>query len=248
MQSDGTIFFPYVGVVDVAGKTLEQIRQVLTERIKTYINNPQLDVRVAAFRSQKVQVMGEVTKPSVLPITDIPLTALDAINQVGGATKDADLEHVTLTRNGHVSTLNIQALYDYGDMTQNILLQNGDILQVSDKSLNQVFILGEVQKPASYLMNKGRMSLAEAVGATGGFNETTVNPSRIYVIRGEYDKPKIYRLDASSPDALLLATQFPLKPKDVVYVASTDIARWNRIIQQILPTIQTLWQTKVLTQ
>ena len=81
-----------------------------------------------------------------------------------------------------------------------------------------------------------------------GFNETTVNPSRIYVIRGEYDKPKIYRLDASSPDALLLATQFPLKPKDVVYVASTDIARWNRIIQQILPTIQTLWQTKVLTQ
>jgi polysaccharide export outer membrane protein len=45
---------------------------------------------------------------------------------------------------------------------------------------------------------------------------------------------------------LLLATQFPLQPQDVVFVSSTNLVRWNRVMSQILPTIQGLWQTDVL--
>jgi polysaccharide export outer membrane protein len=93
-------------------------------------------------------------------------------------------------------------------------------------------------------MVRGRMSLAEALlDQTGGFLPAQANVAQIFVIRGEYDAPMVFRLDASSPDALLLATQFPLEPRDVVFVSTYGLTRWNRVIAQILPTIQTLWQT-----
>jgi polysaccharide export outer membrane protein len=63
------------------------------------------------------------------------------------------------------------------------------------------------------------------------------------VIRGDYQTPNIFRLDASSPDALLLATQFPMRPRDVVFVSTYGLSRFNRVMLQILPTIQGLWQT-----
>lgn len=247
VNHDGTIFFPYVGVMQVAGKTIDQIRVQLAKRLAVYIKNPQLDVRVAAFRSQKVHVIGEVKTPSILPVTDIPLTALQAINMVGGVTPEADLQRVSVTRNGSVESLDVRALYDQGDVSQNLLLQDGDVLHVPDRSGNQVFVLGEVSKPASYLMHKGRMTLAEVLGEAQGFDKLTADPSRIYVIRGRAGQPSIYRLNAASPDALLLATHFPLQPQDVVFVSSTEISRWNRVMLQILPTVQGLSELKDLT-
>ncbi len=248
VDRDGTIFYPYVGVIEVAGKTVSEIRDVLTQRIAKYVTNPQLDVRVAAFRSQRVNVVGEVVKPSILPISDIPLTALEAINQAGGATPESDLGKVRLTRGKYERILNLQALYDKGDLSQNMVLNNGDILHVPDRNDNKIYVLGEVEKPAAYLMHKGKMNLAEAIGHSRGFDRTSSDPGRLFVIRSEQKKPVVYHLDATSPDALLLATQFELAPQDVVYVSSTSLARWNRVMVQILPTIQGLWQTNVLVE
>lgn len=246
VDSDGTIFFPYVGVMKVAGMTVGEIRELLTTRIAQYVTKPQIGVRVAAFRSQRVNVLGTVLKPSALPITDVPLTALDAINQAGGVTPESDLGRVTLTRGSDVRTLDLQSLYENGAVSQNVVLQHNDVLQVPDRGDNMVYVLGEVGKPSSYLMRKGRMNLAEAIGGSAGFDATSSDPSRLYVIRGEQNQPVVYQLNAESPDALLLATQFQLKPQDVIYVSSTSLTRWNRVMTQILPTIQGLWQTKVL--
>ncbi len=80
VSSKGTIFYPYVGVVDVAGQTIEQIREILTKRLSKYIRKPQLDVRVVGFNSQKVQVAGAVEKPDSYPITDVALMLSDVVN------------------------------------------------------------------------------------------------------------------------------------------------------------------------
>ena len=85
------------------------------------------------------------------------------------------------------------------------------------------------------------MTLAEAIGDTEGVDPAATN-NVIYVIRGEYERPKVYRLDASSPDALLLAVQFPLRPADVVFVSTSDLTRWNRVMNQLMPTIQGIWE------
>jgi len=241
VQADGTVFYPHVGVIAVAGKTLPEIRALLTERLRKYVEKPQLDVRVAAFRGKRVQVTGDVVKPSTLPITDVPLRVQDAVGAAGGLTPSAWTRGVTLTRAGAVHRLDLQALYDQGDLSQDWLLEDGDVLHVPSREENKVFVMGEVRQPASRVMARGRMSLAEALGDSNGLDPVASN-GEVWVFRGRYEKPRVYKLDARSADAMLLAVQFQLEPHDVVYVATYGLTSWNRVITQILPTVQGLWQ------
>lgn len=242
VTSDGHIFYPYVGKVPVAGKTLPEIRELLTRKLSATIENPQLDVRVAAFRSHKVVVTGEVRAPKMVPVTDIPLRVLDAITEAGGAAPEADLQRVVLTRGGKWHLLDLQAAMEEGDLSQNWLLADGDVLHVPDRSLKKVFVVGEVRAPATRFMNKSRLSLAEALSESGWLDPTNANAGGIFVIRGDYEKPKVFHLDAESPDALLLASAFPLRPLDVVFVSTHRLTQWNRILAQILPTISAISQ------
>jgi polysaccharide export outer membrane protein len=243
VQADGTVFYPHVGVVPVAGKTLPEIRQALTERLRKVVQGPQLDVRVAAFRGQRIHVAGEVVAPGAYPISDVPLRVADAISVAKGFTPTAYPSSVTLVRRGVGVRLDLRALFEDGDASQNWLLQDGDIVHVASAAQNKVFVLGEVRKPSSKLMTRGRMTLAEAIGDAEGFDPVTSNPGAVYVLRGRYDAPEAYRLDATSADALLLAAQFELEPRDVVFVAPYTLTSWNRVVQQILPTVQGLWQS-----
>ena len=243
VQGDGTVYYPHVGVVEVAGKTLPEVRALLTERLRVWVEKPQLDVRVVAFRGKRVQVTGEVLQPSTIPITDVPLRVQDAIAQAKGLGPNAWPRGVTLTRAGTVHRLDLQAAYAEGDTSQNWLLEDGDLLHVPSREQHKVFVLGEVRRPSSKLMARGSMSLAEAIGDAEGFDPVTSNPGAVYVFRGRYDAPRVYKLDASSADALLLAVQFQLEPLDVVYVTPYKLTDWNRIMTQLLPTIQGLWQS-----
>jgi polysaccharide export outer membrane protein len=242
VAADGTIFYPFVGTIHVAGMTVAQVRRVITQELTRVISNPQVDVRVAAYRGKRVQVTGEVTRPSTVAITDVPLRIQDALAATQGFTAEADFAHVVLSREGRTYLLNLQRLYEEGDESQNWLLQDGDVVNVPDRSRNKVFVLGEVGVPQSKLMIRGRMTLAEALmDQTGGFLPGQANVAQIFVIRGDYAAPTVFRLDASSADALLLATQFPLEPRDVVFVSTYGLTTWNRVVEQILPTVQTLW-------
>ncbi|MFT3917341.1 MAG: polysaccharide export protein [Anaeromyxobacteraceae bacterium] len=243
--ADGTMFYPHVGVLPVAGRTVAEIRRLLTDRLESVIKSPQLDVRVAAFRGKRVQVAGEVVQPIPVAITDVPLTVQDAIAAAHGFSPEADPSGVTLTRAGRVHHLDLQALYEEGDLSQNWVLRDGDVLHVPDRNPNRVFVLGEVRRQQAKLMVKRRMTLAEAIGDADGIDPSTANVARIYVIRGDFAAPSIFRLDAGSADALLLATQFPLEPRDVVFVATYELARWNRVLNLLLPTVQTLYQAAI---
>jgi len=243
VQADGTVFYPHVGVVPVAGRTLPEIRQLLTEKLRKVVEGPQLDVRVASFRGQRIQVTGEVVAPGAFPISDVPLRVADAIALAKGFAPTAFPGAVTLARRGKVQRLDLRALFEDGDGSQNWLLQDGDMIHVANAAQHKVFVLGEVRRPSSKVMTRGHMTLAEAIGDAEGFDPVTSNPGAVYVLRGRYDAPEVYRLDASSADALLLAAQFQLEPLDVVFVAPYALTSWNRVVQQILPTVQGLWQS-----
>jgi polysaccharide export outer membrane protein len=243
---DGRMFFPYVGSVDVAGRTLAEIRDDVSRRLGRFVQNPQLDVRVAAFRSKKVNVSGEVLQPGVLPVTDVPLTLIEAVALAGGATANAALQRVQVARDGALLTFDMLALLERGDMRQNLLLQDGDVVYVPESSFYAVHMLGEVATPGTVPMVRGRLNLAEAIAAGGGFNPASANAERVFVFRGSYARPEVFWLDAKSADAMLLATQFPMQPQDVVFVAATGLVRWDRLVSLILPSVQTLWQTQSL--
>lgn len=92
-------------------------------------------------------------------------------------------------------------------------------------------------------IDRSGLTLAEALNNTGGISETTSDASGIFVLRTSTEQNKlvdVYQLDASNGAMLILSTQFELQPMDIVYVTSAPIARWNRVIMQLLPTFTSL--------
>ena len=240
----GYIFFPLVGNIKAQGLTVSEFRSALTMRLAKFIKDPQVEVDVAGFRSQKVFVSGQVKNPGVVPITDQPMMLTDAIGLVGGATDTSDLYGVVLTR-GKSIVVNIDRLYYNGDLSGNILLQNGDIVSVPDRMMRKVFVLGEVgnavgvNQARSYVMRRGAMTLTEVLADAGGPSPFSSASNEIYVMRLKQDgTPSVYLLDALQPQALLLAEQFPIQPRDVIFVNPTGPTMIGRFIAQFLPVLQ----------
>ncbi|BCZ77875.1 exopolysaccharide biosynthesis protein BceE [Paraburkholderia terrae] len=248
---DGTIYFPFVGRIRASGRTTAQIRDELGKKLIPYIRDPQVDVRVLSYRSQKVQVTGDVKTPGPLALSDVPLTLVDAITRSGGSSDNADLQRVRLTRKGKLYVLDANRMLDKGDTTQNVMLEPGDIVNVPDRSDTRIFVMGEVKTPIPVPMNKGELTIADALTQAGGILDTDANPRQIYVMRGMKEKPTtpdVYRLDMTQPDAIMLSSQFQLQPMDVVYVGTAASTTFNRVLQQVLPTVQTLFYLKQLTR
>jgi polysaccharide export outer membrane protein len=174
---------------------------------------------------------------------------------------------VLVSRGSHVTTIDVAKILSRGDVRQNITLAAGDIVNVPDHTQNRVFVMGEVSKPQTLFMNQGKMSLADALTTAGSIDVTGSNPRQIIVIRHSdppitqtevaqggleegfkktsyqpaLNRPEIFRLDMTQVDAIMLATEFDMKPLDVVYVETAPAARFNRLLAQILPSAESFY-------
>ncbi|WP_216603996.1 polysaccharide export protein [Vitreoscilla sp. C1] len=245
IHEDGRIYYPYVGAISVAGKTTTEIRRIVTQRLAGYIKNPKVEVDVVQYRSQRVYVSGAVRASNQLPITNVPLTLLDAINNVGGYNENADIQNIKITRDGRDLAVSLYDLMQHGDLSQNLLLKDGDVVYVPNNERMKVHILGEVQAQKTLRMEPAGMTLTAALGAANGLNNNIANAKGVFVIRAESGMSnnkigKIYQLDLSDASAHVLGAQFQLEPNDVVYVTAAPVARWNRVLSNIFPSVSSL--------
>lgn len=134
VDSNGNIYFPYVGEMKALGLTQSQLRESLTLELSKNFNNPQLDVSIARFNSQKIYLLGEVTKPAKINITDVPISLSDALGEVSGlSTTTASGSEVYIIRQGQTprifkADLSSPAGFIY---SANFYLQNNDIVYVN---------------------------------------------------------------------------------------------------------------------
>jgi len=252
VQDDGMLYYPYVGNVPVQGKTANEVRELLSQGLSKYFKKVKLDVRVLSFQSHRAAVVGQVKTPGIQAMTETPLTITEAISRAGGVTEDADTSNVTLARDGKLYKIDVMRLYEKGGAEQNLLLKDGDVLNVSDRKDNEVFVMGEVGKQQALQINKGKLTLAQALAKAYGVDFNTSRAEEVYVIRtGELKtgelKPEIFQLDAKSPDALILADQFHLQAHDTVFVSTAGVTQWSRVLNQILPSSFTSVMSKAAT-
>lgn len=248
----GEITYPYVGRLKVAGLTQVEALELLQQRLKQYIKEPKVGLKVGTFRSQRAYLEGEVRTPGIQILNDVPVTLQELLGRAGGLTPKADRSRVQLTRAGQTTTIDMSAHGARATEMSRILIQPGDIVRVEERVETRVYVLGEVARPGPTAMRDGRLSLHEALGDVGGVNLGTSNPRQIYVVRpgqgGDVARPLVYHLDGRQVTSLVLADAFPLQPRDVVFVDSVPLVTWNRIISLILPSAQAVMTTRSVTQ
>lgn len=237
--ADGTIYFPYIGALPAAGRTVQELRETIANGLLKVIKQPQVDVSVLQYRGQRVIVSGQVRNPGTVPITDVPPNVTEMLARAGGATAEADLAGVTVTRGAQTVRLDLQALFYDGDLRGDLRLRPGDIVNVPERRAAKVFVTGEVITPRAVPMPRGPLTLADALAEAGGVNPLSAHAGQVFVLRGETSgdaRPTIFHLNARAPDALLLADQFTLVARDVVYVDTAPVVRWARLVSNVLPS------------
>ncbi|PTC25448.1 capsular biosynthesis protein [Pseudomonas aylmerensis] len=240
VNPDGNLFYPYVGEVVAKGRTLAALRSEITEKLRQYIDSPQVDVSVLRFASQRVVVTGAVAKAGPVPITTIPMSVMEAVATSGIDPQNADLSNLTLTRGGKRYTLDLDTLNKDPSRLNDIYVKDGDQLYLPYNDRKRIYVMGEVMQPRALSFKTRSMNLSDVLGSAGGVNQNTSNADAIYVIRGaqniEVEPAKVFQLEAASPSAMALATRFDVQPQDVVFVGPANITRWNRFISQLLPS------------
>lgn len=132
VRPDGKLNFPLVGEIDVNGLTVFEFTNLLTKELSEYIINPKITVNVAKLGTTRVFVLGEVKNQGMYELSKSH-RVLDALGAAGGFTEKAAKKSIYLVRNGvreadRVQKLNILNYMKKGDMSQNLVLQEGDCL------------------------------------------------------------------------------------------------------------------------
>lgn len=250
VDESGNVRFPYAGTVHVAGDSIDQIQRKIVSRISKVYKSPEVTVRVASFRAQEIYIDGEVGKPGAMQINDIPMTLTEAIGRAGGFTAAADQSRVTLVRAGTGYPIDFARLVKAGHNPSEIVLKPGDMVRVGAREENGVYVMGEVNKPATIMpMRNGRLTLAEALSQAGSLNPGTSAAKQLFVIRDSTgSNPQVFHLDATSPVSMVLANQFELQPKDVVYVDNGALVKFNRVLSLFLPAINAGLTAAIVTK
>ncbi len=242
---DGLVSVGLVGPVKIGGLTLQGATEAIEAKLKKYIINPKVTLIPTEIHSSTFSIVGKVGVPGTYPIrNNTRLTDAIAMAQgfsvgefKGDTVEMADLEHAFIARKGKVLPVNFVEAIRKGNALHNVPLKHGDYIYIPSTMNQEVYILGEVKTPG-YIGYKEGMTLMQAISYANGRLDTTSAFSAV-IIRGGLSHPKVYRIYME--DILRgKKLDFPIKPRDIIYVPKGGFSEYNVVIKKFFPTLELL--------
>lgn len=225
VSEDGKISLPLLGEVEVEGLTKAELEKKLSQLLEEkYLQNPQVTIFIREFQSKRVSVLGAVEEPGPYELLGRQ-TLLQLISQAGGLTKDAgDLIIVIRQVEGNKSTalkISIDGLMLKGDVSLNIPLEAGDIINIPVDKDVFIYVFGQVKRPGALEVKKSNIpTLLQAIAQAGGFSERA-SKGKVLIKRidkdGEEQKIKVNVKDIMKGEK----KDIRLLENDVIYVPET---------------------------
>jgi len=245
VDTDGTIQFPLIGSVQVAGKTSDQLRVFLEQALGRFVKDPRVTVQVIFNGSIRYYLLGQFVQPG-LKFADRPMRLLEALSLGGSIMMDhADLYRAYVARGDKRLPVNLRRLLRDGDMRQNIHLRTGDAIVVPDNTSEQAFVFagaaGSNARGGAVPFINDHLDILQALAQSGiGFRDMAQGKlAEVRVIRSEADRGQFFVLNV---EKILRgeAASFLLLPGDIVFVPQGGVTNWNEALLQLLPTLQTI--------
>lgn len=234
---DGKLGYLEAQGVQAAGLTVDELREKLTAELGRVRRSPQVMILPVAYRSKKYYVLGKVAERGAF-LLDRPITLIEAIARARGietgiATADrslvelADLSRAFISRRGQHLPVDFQKLFNEGDLSQNVAIEPDDYIYLPTADLKEVYVLGSVRAPGSFLYTTDVGAVA-AISARGGFTDRAWK-GKILVIRGSLGNPETIVVNAAD----VLAARVPdvrLQPRDIIFVHDRPWARAEELL------------------
>lgn len=247
--ASGRISMPFAGTVPVAGRTLTQIEQDITARLRQKAHLPQVTVRLSQNATANVSVVGEVTNSVRLPLTPKGETILDALAAAGGTRQLSDKITIQVSRDGKTYLMPLQAIIR--DPRQNVVLRAGDVVTALFQPYS-FSTLGAVRKNEEIPFEATGFTLAQALGRAGGL--LSADPKGVFIFRWEDPAtlpehpagvgvnadgkiPVIYRVNMKNPTTYFTMQNFAIQDKDVIYIANSPISEFQRFVGIMASTV-----------
>lgn len=133
VMADGRIAFPLIGEVVAQGKTVEGLKQIIAQKLKKYVSDPNVTVIVRESRSRRIYTIGKLNAPGSFPLV-AGMTVLQALSASGGFTEWADTKSILIIRRKAGMEERLQFNYkdfiDGRNIEQNVLLRPNDTIVV----------------------------------------------------------------------------------------------------------------------
>lgn len=255
VQADGSVFLPFVGLANLqAGeRSALELREQIVERLSGSYRQPAAEVIVEKRVARIVTLLGEIrttlrvdSGPGRYPLPG-RIRLVDFITEHGGMTLQADLNKTQLIRDGGASVYNLSAAVFRSDVSQNPILDDGDLVYVPalSTSSRRIMIFGEV-RAAGLLELPSEVPIAEAIARVGGLTPDA-HRSHIVVVRGGLDEPTLFASDFKALEQGDVSQNFLLYNGDMVFVARRKLATFREVMTTFAAPLSLIYTTLLIT-
>ena len=255
VDSKGNINFPYLGNFKISNFTANEAEELLKSALNDFYINPKIFLSVEEFKSNKAYIsgnfggtmQGDSIKTKKVHLNDVPLTIIDALDQVGVTFNESTPNPFLILKRGSNSHI-VDLGFITNNSNPNIYVKKDDLLYLPQQGLQKIYITGAVDQD-KMLDFTSTKTLSDAL-MESGIDKEIANLHEIYVLRINQSLDNklygiAYRLDYKSPTTLFVSDKFYLLDRDIIFVSTKKLVRWNNTIARMLTSLDfvNLWKS-----